>query len=443
MNKEASVFVKLVTTLILIAYIIFFPITVYTNKLDAIITLIISMILLYKSRKNMPLFIMSIFIFYINYSIVIGEYIIGGKLAVPLIQVKNQLIYGITIRTVLLFMYILTMFYNGREFNYNKLKRKDNYIIFYIITFILTFILVIEIDRGGELRSYSVRISPIYEYSKILFLFAYYYSGKRKFRETILTILIIAFIIQDFYYGGRITSLQLAIFYSITMLREKITDKKIILFTLLGIVLNNAIGIYRKSYTLYSINMVRLIGNLITSYFVFDTATHAYYASATHIAASKIVGHDVKLNSLYEFIKSIVWKSHEIASDVTRLVKQEYFYNVGGGLIPTHFYFWLGWLGVILIAVFLVIILNNLQYMKSDYSNLIFFSIIINAPRWYLYSPNALFRGAIYFTTLLYLFFLIINRLTKKSYIKIDRLRKIQEEKHNSIIYYDSCHIEN
>ncbi|MCR2045354.1 hypothetical protein NSA23_14720 [Anaerosalibacter massiliensis] len=399
---------KLLIVLIVFVYIYFFNITPFTNKIDAMFTLILSVILLYKSRNDVPLFIMMFFIFYCNYSVVMGEYIIKGSLSVPFTQVKNNYIYGINIRIILLFMSIITIFYNGRSSGLNKEKivPKDNFFIFYGIIFLLLMILLFGVDRS-ELQSYTVRISPIYEYSKLLFLFAYYFSGKSGIRKGIFSLLICLFILQDAYYGGRATSMQLIILFAITILLEKISVKKVLFCSILGLIVNDLVVIYRRSYMLSGFGLLTLIENLINSYFVSDTAVYAYYASATHVAASKVASLGVKIESFLAFIQSIFIGSKDINSNVTLFVSKNYYFNMGGGLIPTHFYFWFGWVGVIAIAFTLVYIINKLNHRKSEYQKLLYAALIFNVPRWYLYSPNVLFRGTILFTTLMYFVFKI------------------------------------
>jgi len=86
-----------------------FPITDFVNILSAYFLLIISIMLLYKTRKNFGLFLMFLFIFYINYSISIGEFIVSS-LTVPMTQVKTTLIYGMTLRQLLIFNLVFLLY---------------------------------------------------------------------------------------------------------------------------------------------------------------------------------------------------------------------------------------------------------------------------------------------------------------------------------------------
>lgn len=413
MKIKPIVIIKILLIVILIIYVNLNSITESSNIFEAYLTLLVSVFLLFKGRKNLVLVVMFFFIFYSNYSIILGEYIIGGDLSSPFQEVKNIYYYGVSIRTILLFMVIITLFYDGKLVDYSKQKLipKDNYIIFYSIIMFLVYILIFEVQRGN-LQIYSVRITPLYEYSKILFLFAYYFSGKSIVRKIIFFIFSCLFILQDFYYGGRITSLQLLILLITVAYPEKLTFNKIIIFGFIGIFLNSLVGAYRGSFSFENINPIRLLNAIFHSYFVFDTPVFAYYASMTHIAASEIAKISIRVESFSTFILSVFTGSDDIKGNVSALVSRDYFFNLGGGIYPTHFYFWLGWGGVICSALILILIINRIGNANNDFEKLLYFAVVFIVPRWYLYSPITLFRGALLFVTILFLFFNIINKFT-------------------------------
>lgn len=406
--------IKSVIFLIILGYISLAPNNTNLSKVDAFLVLVLSVFIIIRSRKNLPLTVMFIFILYVNYSIVIGEYFVGGYLSVPFTEVKTEEIYGLTIRVMLLFISVIALFYNGKKFDVinDKLKLRDNWILFYLAICALIFALIIGVDRG-DYESYGVRISPIFEYGKILFLFAFFYSGELKVRKLIIIFLIVIYILQDALYGGRVTSLQLIIFLAVTIFSNKLSLIKILICSFLGIGLLSTVGFYRNSYELTGFSIISLINNLINNYFVFDTATYAYYASATHVAAAESVDILIRLQSLYQFTISIFLGSQDISSDVTSFVVSLGFFNMGGGVMPTHFYFWLGWSGVIIIGFIVVFLINNLKY-NSVYQHLLLLGIIINVPRWYLYSPNQFFRGVLFLVTILFLVFGILREQTIK-----------------------------
>lgn len=403
-NKEKSL--KLIATLLITIYMVLFPISAFSNSVVAFLTLLTSIALLYKGSRNLPIFIMFFFIFYINYSIIIGEYLVGGSLGAPLFEVKNVAVYGLSIRLLFIFMSIMTLFYKGRTLTIQQLHitPRDNFILFYLTILASIFAFIFGIERG-ELLIYSVRISPLFEYSKLILLFAYYYSGNINFRKIIITLIIGAFVVQDIMYGGRITSMQLIILYAITIWVDKLTVGKILVMAVLGITFNSLIAVYRSSFSFADMNLFFIINELVRSYFVFDTATFAYYASATHLATLDIVSTSFRFNSFLEFGRSVFFGSSGLQSDLTAIVAKKYFFNMGGGVITSWFYFWFSWIGVGFIAAFITKLINEFAVSKSDFCKIMLFSIIVNTPRWFLYSPNQLFRGSLFFVTILWILY--------------------------------------
>jgi hypothetical protein len=405
MLKYSNGFFKAVIVLSLIAYMNFSEITIFSNKVCGILTLVFSLLFLYKSKNKLPIFLIAFFILYCNYSIVVGEYLIGGSLGVPMQEVKTVEYYGINIRILLLFMSIVSLFLTSKKVKIDafKITPRDNIVAFYGSLFALLLILIFGIKRG-VMTSYTVSITPVYEYSTLFFFFAYYFSGKSILRKNLIISLIVIFILQDFHYGGRVTSIQLILLLLLTINVNKLSVKLILIGGSIGIFINTLIGAYRASYSLDSSNVLGIFGIFIGRYFVFDTPIYAFYSSATHIAAAGLVDIQQRFNLFFDFFLSIFIGNKTDTSDVTRFVSVHYFYNVGGGLITSNFYFWFGWIGVICIAILLVLILNKLGTGKSDYWKMVTIIIIFSVPRWYLYTPLSLIRPLLLISVLFLVF---------------------------------------
>lgn len=376
-----------------------------TNNLAAILLLIVSFIFILKTLNNIPAFLMASIIFYVNYSISVGEFFKKVITSCPFSEVKTPLFYGTALRTILLFLIILTYFYKSRvyspDFNKTEVAPVRNDAIFIGLLFLLLY-LFFQIKPVKQTH-YSVAITPLYEYSRLIFLFSYFFTARKQLMKILIVLVAFIFILQDFYYGGRITSLQIILFLISTIFYKKITISKIVFMEITGIFLFALVGVYRMSYKL-SISFVEIFKILSKSFFVFDTATYSFYASATHIAASFIVDTTTRFKSLLEFIMSVFLGSRFFKlADVTTLAKN-YYINLGGGIIATHFYFWGSWILVAFSAFVLAKLLNKLNYNHSLYARIIFLSIVISAPRWYLYSPLVLIRGGVLLPSIIYLF---------------------------------------
>ncbi len=390
--------------ILLFGYCNWVPSTVMSSQYESVLTLFLCIVLLYRVRSSPNLFLGFVFIAYSMYSVVIGEYIVGGNLGVPLMQVKTVEIYGLVIRIMLFFFLSLLTFF-PKNFELPFLKPKNNLPVFIILVLILIYIGLFGISRVKS-GDYTVNISSLYEYSTIIFLFAYYSSGDRFYRKVTLTLLIFLFILQDFYYGGRITSIQLIFLFLCTIYRKSLNIMRSVLLVFLGIFTNSFIGIYRKSFSINSVNILSLLEKLISNFFVFDTPVYSYYASATHIATIELFNLSVseRLDSFKNFIFSIFWSNDGSSGNLTQFVSKNYFYNIGGGFAPTHFYFWGGWIGVLFLALLISWIFAKALNKKNDLWTLIVIVTISTIPRWFLYNPLILVKMPVIIIILYFIF---------------------------------------
>lgn len=414
MNFFSKYFINILFLIILLLYVIFFEISVENSRIDAILTLFFSSILLFKSRKVLPYSVATFFIFYCVYSIVVGEYIVGGELGVPLYEVKTEHIYGLAIRIMLVFISIISVLFNGKNFDINRfvLVPKDNPLIFSLNILLLIYIATFGINRSIS-DTYTVNITALYEYSLLIFLFAYYYSGKHAFNKILILLLFIIITLQDLYFGGRITSIQLLILLFTTFFLKKLSFNGVIFYGFIGIFINSFIGVYRNTFSLEATSLVSTFIKLKDNLFVFDTPIYAYYASATHIAAENLVDTGTKIHSFLSFGSSVVLGINNEFSNLTNFISNNFYLNIGGGLIPTYFYFWFGWFGVIFVSFLVVFILNKIKTVNTDFQKMIVIVIIATVPRWFLYNPLNLFRPLL-ILAVLYILFSLLHNLTSR-----------------------------
>lgn len=97
--------------------------------LKSFIALALSILFVYKARKNVYLIIISSFILYSNYSIILTEYLGIGN-AAQLYEAKNQNIYSILINQLIIFIAIISIFI---ESNNRDITIRYKKIIIYIL----------------------------------------------------------------------------------------------------------------------------------------------------------------------------------------------------------------------------------------------------------------------------------------------------------------------
>ncbi|MDK2924158.1 MAG: hypothetical protein PWQ90_1599, partial [Pseudothermotoga sp.] len=152
-------------------------------------------------------------------------------------EVKTVEIYSILIKLMAIFMLVLVMNYkssDSRKESQYIVERVNSGVAFFFVYLVLLLILVFGIRRG-PLLTYEVRITPVYEYASILFILLYRYTARSKTKAKLFALLIVAFALQDLYYGGRVTTLRLITVYALTMYYPKLTKAKIVFFSVLEI----------------------------------------------------------------------------------------------------------------------------------------------------------------------------------------------------------------
>lgn len=389
-------------------YILFMPQNEYIMKLESYVIIVLSLILLYKTRNDLRMFISFLFLSYNLYSIVVGEYLIGGLLGIPITTVKTDAVYYILLRIVFIFTLLLCVFLDSKSKSFQLTPISNPYLYMFFLVLILV-IIVFGIDRSYS-ANYKVSINPLYEYGVIIFLFAFYTSGSSQIKKFFLVLLSLIYILQDYYYGGRISSLQLMILTINLYFIQYLNTRKILSLAGVGLLVNNIVAFLRNTNNSSAdFKIIFFVKKIISNYFVFDTSVYSYYASATHIATLEYfyLTREQRLSSFFNFVKAIFIGSKNDSGNLTRFISSNYYLNLGGGFFPSYFYFWFGWSGVILSATLIALLLNKLSEAtyenekNKDIKKIVLLISLTYMPRWLIYNPLMLFRP-IFFSVLIY-----------------------------------------
>jgi len=415
-----SKLLKVYFFLIIIVYITYCNISNYNLSMviSPYLVVIFSFVFFLRTRHKPHHLILSFFIFISNLSIVVSEYFYSGLVTTHTFA-KNEETYSVLINILLLFIAVIAIFYKSNKSSYEniiQLKIKDNNIIFTIMVCLLLFIVITGINNRGSFDGYRVAITSYYSYGLIAILIGYANTGNSIIKKNILYFLASLYVIQDLIYGGRKTLFELAVLMIILKFGNKIKPLKVLLFGLVGYVLYTAVGVYRSHYDINMVSFDSVLQVLIGRKFVFDTPVGAYYASATHVYASSIMDFSFKIRSFIDFVLQIIFGGSSTGiGTLSAYISRNLTGNMGGGILPTHFFFWFGWLGVVLIASIITLLLNlslNNEYKK--YLSLVFTCSITN---WYLYTPLVLFRMDIFAVTVIYFMTVFVSQVFSKNQI--------------------------
>lgn len=404
----AKIFTLLVVTLLIIL-----KYTTTTNVVAAIVLVFVSLLWVLKTLNNLPAFLMASFILYVNYSVAVGEFLTTVPTSCPLAEVSDAVTYGTSIRVILIFITLVALFYRPRSYDISvdSLSIRNDFIFLAMIVALGYLLLQI---RQTDRTVYTVAIEPEFEYSRLIFLVTGFLAGAKNWRKLLIITMACLYVLRDAYYGGRVTSVQIIFVLMLTLFVRRLSAAKIWLLSFLGLLGGAYVAAYRSNFFL-RVSFWDTIRLVFSSLFVFDTATYSFYASATHVATVQVVSSDIRINSFLQFLGSIFVGSRFFnLANATRLSNQ-YYRNVGGGILPTHFYFWGSWTLVVGSAILFVFFLNRVRYNTSRFARYVFLAVVIATPRWYLYGPISLIRGGILLPTLLYALIWALDSLSKAS----------------------------
>lgn len=373
--------------------------------------LIISAMQVVRMKNNKILFLLFFMIAYFNYSIVVANYFIPS-MRVNLHGVADvEKYYNTALIGLILFASSLFYFVRTPKKGVTSIYIKNQvlFTLFFLITTGITLFINEERIGGNSL------LIILSEYKIIVFILACLFCGGKKKNIYALFILMMLFSIKEFLNGGRILSIQCILVFFFFFLARKFSIKAIIACCILGILGLNFIGQIRSGGTIG--DFLDAFTSIFKSYLVFDTVNFAFNASISHIATfTEIVSVGFRIQSLLVFIVSIVFGNSLINTDIAILTtySSQYFYNLGGGIITSYAQFWLGNVGVILMALIVAKLCNSITNPKSILPYLISVTFASTIFRWYLYSPLQIFRMAIFFILVcyffIYLYYAILGR---------------------------------
>lgn len=399
----------LIFLLILYNGVSFFEIKILSYSL-----ILMLLYLLYRVRKNIYLFLIFSLIFYFNYSIIIANYL--------KVNPTNYFATFSNDHVSLLGMYILYIFHLSLilflplEINREKKrllsssKSNKSLILMIMLLSVLVYILITQF-KIPQISGLRGKASPLYEYSIIFFIIGFYFFGKIKFYRYLLTILLILYILQDFFFGGRITGLQLILMYFIIFYAHNIKIIKVIPFIVSGFIILSIIGEYRGDIKL-SLNVINnIVSELFEKMFALDTAYSAYFTSLTFLKVKELTSFSEVINLFKKFVITMI-VGGRISNHNLPKYTSNYITHYGGGLLPFYFYFYLSWIGVLLssfLISFYIKIINNIKKRSKGLKKCVMVYIVATVFRWYLYSPSNLLRGIILMCLTYFMSILIMN----------------------------------
>lgn len=383
--------------------------------ISPIILIFSSLFLVFRVRNSRFYLFLSMVIFLFNFSIAVSEYIDVERQILFTGVASDEFVMKTSINVMNIFMVALNLFIKTPK-NNKQLPFVENKLVFNSLCAIFLLLCIMKIILRYEV------VNKMFEYCNILFLFLCFTSNNNKKKRNLVVALLAVYIVTlslsvfvKKEATGRIDFIQSFFVVFLYFFIEKLKFLHLCLIAV-AVVIVMCIMVSMRGGVVNSMSFSKFIKEVYEAVLLNDTA-HFAYASSTTIVAYKKYYAPVEmplLNFLQFFIAQFIGTGSSLTSkSVLSLITREYYVHYYGTCLPFYFYFWLGYLGVFIGGAGIALFINGIDKSKKPLASLIFIMIFSTVFRWYLYSPNTLFRGCIILTSFVYLMVKLLNNKAK------------------------------
>lgn len=411
-NKN-KILINLIMCVLLLSIICINYLSMWNVKLIqiyAIITLLFSVYFVYLLRNSTALIVLGLFVLHCNYSIVFGVYFDWNVPMFMYKQITSIQTYGLTLGMLLFTMVVVCIgLYNKSIENSSKLfmQKNKNTLLFFCIEIILILIPIFNIDFQVGVRQFS----SIFEYSAIIFVILIYYSGDDKILKTISIATVLIFSLIAYLMGNRIEMISFLLVLYFAYYSDRFKIKTAIIVTIAGLLLMEIMGYVRSGYYDYEY----AIEQIKTLKFEQQTSVNAYFPTLAVVESRGNDGIWKGLENLWQYVKYILLGSNKVPDFyITINIRKQGLYNhIGGTLSFAVFYYWLKEIGVFIYGVVFGKVLKGI-HKDSRYKQMLSIYLCATCPRWYLYGPGVLTRGALMFSVAYFVSIFLAEKIIGK-----------------------------
>ncbi|WP_146001871.1 hypothetical protein [Eggerthella timonensis] len=370
---------------------------------------IFSVYFAFKVRKNRQILVVAAIITYACYSVASANYI--NRIPDTVYTTLWQTDFAERgVQALLIFLSVVILFLPRKIFYFgykSKLfsRSESNTLLVAVLTCALISILVFGFERPDSIGNARGVSSPIYEYSTILFVVAFYFAGQSRSAKGILSFILLLFVMQNLVYGGRIIALQLMLVWFFFFVSHATNTRTLIISAFIALFVFTAVGNMRTSFFVsdFSDVLSSLTSNF-TRGLAWDTAYSAWHTSLTFYGFENTPAGNSPLRLFGEWLASIVLGSSAVPESNLPSLTIQYFFHSYGGFLPIYFDYYLGILGVTLIAISISTLISWINKSSDqrarctnrttgDFGRLCCLYVAVTVPRWFLYSPSQITRG--------------------------------------------------
>lgn len=357
-------------------------------------------------KENTSLFITIFFIWYSVYSIYVVVYLTPEILPGFFSQFKEPVIYYKGLECIFLFVTSLIILVSNNKNLCNRNKNincivykhyKDNYLISCVCILAIVYILITGIKFN--LSNGRAEASTLFEYKIIFFIVGMIYTKNSKTWKYIWLILIIIASMMSFIGGNRADAIPMFIAY-VFFYHNNMNYKKICVGLVAAIFFMIAIGTFRESIIYGKFDFDTLSEKIMSEKLTFDTAYWAYIPTLASIDVKDKIPTSEKIELLKKQVSYIIFGGEYEKYKIEFYVRK-YYEHVNGFVSPAYFYFWFGYIGVLMFSFLVFFYINKIYIVKSNSkkkTKIILHEAMVayfvsSVPRWFLYDPYSLIRG--------------------------------------------------
>jgi hypothetical protein len=150
-----------------------------------------------------------------------------------------------------------------------------------------------------------------------------------------------------------------------------------------------------------------------------DTISYSHYCGTTIVMLRSYL-HNY-LQQFFLFVYSIFVGTGRAGYNLPRLavLTAPKLFNRGGGFTYSHFYYWFGYLGVVVFSFIMGVMIKRVYKNNDRLSKVLQLTVSAFAMRWYVYYPIAFFRSALLIPAVLYFACDIYDKLSSSQGINI------------------------
>lgn len=393
----------------------------------AVLIILTDVIMIYKCRNNWFALVITGVISYYNYSICMAEYLFVSENTTYYTYYSgsvysNKGIVILAIFNLLLFFAMLRISENfgNKRTNCSILENnKSNSFIVILLCIALVLIWFFGFKRPDNIGERGTP-NPYFEYSIILIILGYYYSGNDRIRINALNIISFSYVLLNFLYGGRATGIQIVLCLVLCIWANHINNRILFIGGIALFFFMTLIGMMRANWVLDSESFSNVYNRLMDTKFTNDTSFSAYHTSLTFINYLDMVDWHERIVLFGSFLMSIFAGGSVYGSNLSMITRQ-FFYHNYGGVLPFYFFFYLGYAGLAVIAVYMFIVLRNTIRNGSEHNGLgrcIGIYVASTSLRWYIFSPFQLTRGVMLMIVAFYLLKFLDSLFERKKFRK-------------------------